>query len=143
MKYGGMLKREQESKPDTSIIDRWKAAKQKTEQPKSRIGRWVNFVMLEVVALGSFLIFYLIRFDICSGFNCRKLEITGMWYLFSPGFILLGAAVMMVARFILDEINLPSRYSDYITFSIVVAALLLLFIPIGISIEVGSTVSAK
>jgi hypothetical protein len=138
-----MLKNEhnQNTKPNTGIASRWKAENQKRNSPKSKIGRWINFCMLMAVALGSFLEFYIIRFELCGNFKCRELEITGIWYLFSPGFMLFGAAVLMVARFILDEESLPSSYSDYITFSIVTAMLFMLFIPFGISAEIGSTVN--
>jgi type IV secretory pathway TrbL component len=116
---------------------------EKSSEPKSAFGRWLNSFMLLLVFIGSFVAFYIIRFHLCGSIDCRELRITGIWYMFSPFFMLFGASALMLSIYISKEENLSSKISDAITISIVTAALLLLFIPSGISIEISSLVDGK
>ncbi|MCU7927269.1 MAG: hypothetical protein KZQ97_12610 [Candidatus Thiodiazotropha sp. (ex Dulcina madagascariensis)] len=110
---------------------------EKCSMPKQAVGRWINTIMLILVSLGSFTSFYIIRFHLCGSFECKDLKITGIFYLFSPAFMVFGALVLIVSAFIKKEKDLPSIYSDSITASLVFAMLLMLFIPFGVSIEIG------
>lgn len=112
--------------------------KSKVNKPKSALGRWFNSLLLLLVSMGCYVAFYIIRVHLCGSYDCRDLKITGIWYWFSPSFILFGGLVAVVAIFIRNEVNLPSIYSDAITITIAFAMLLLLFIPFGISIELSS-----
>jgi hypothetical protein len=116
---------------------------EKANKPKKALGRWINSIMLLLISLASFTSFYIIRFQLCDSYDCKDLDITGIWYVFSPGFILFGGFSVIVSVFIRKEANLPSIYSDSITGAMVIAALLMLFIPAGISIEIGGVVGAK
>jgi hypothetical protein len=121
-------------------VSKLKQLSKNNSKPKSAIGRWVNSFILMLVFLGSFVAFYIIRFHLCGGFDCRELDITGIWYRFSPVLILFGTSVLIVSIYVNKEINMSSNLSDAITVSIAIAALLLLFIPVGISIEIASIV---
>ena len=109
----------------------------KSTNPKSPIGRLLNAAILLIISLASFVAFYLIRFEVCGDYPCADLAVMGIWYLFSPGFMVYGALVMVLSRFIQKEVELPSGISDCITVALLIATLMMLFIPYAISIEIA------
>ena len=83
--------------------------------PCSTIGNWIRIIFLFSIAVGSFDVFYLIKFTICVNSNCSNPGVLSLLNTVSPLFIIYGFACFLIANFFYRNKLLSSLYADSIT----------------------------
>ena len=84
-------------------------------KPSSKIGRWFNVIEMCLVAIGSFVAFYVVQSAMCIGSDCKSFNESEIITTISPFFIMYGVASLVVGYFIASTNNLPVLYVNSIT----------------------------
>ena len=82
--------------------------------PSSSIGYWIRIIFLFSIAIGSFDVFYLIKFSICENSNCSVPGVLSLLNTISPLFIIYGFACLLIANYFYRNKLLSWLYADSI-----------------------------
>ncbi len=106
--------------------------------PPGNAGRWADGMVTCLVGVACFLVYYLIRFDLCSRGNCDSLLYTKFWVDMPELFILYGCAVLIVGIFLIREEAIIRIYRLGIVVTVLTGFLLSAIVVFGIGRELGS-----